>query len=343
LTTSPVTIGETVGRYCLERELGRGATSIVYLGRDVSAAAPVAIKVLRPELLSAISAERFLREIRLTSTLQHPSIVPVLDSGDSNGSLFCVMPYMDGGTLRERLRREKQLSISEVVEIGTAVARALHFAHERNIVHRDVKPENILFSGGQATLSDFGIARALIRATDESTTSTGIVRGTPAYMSPEQAAGDQDIDGRSDIFSLACVLYEALAGVPAFIGANSASVVAQRFSHSPRPVRVFREMVPEGLERALAKALAIAPSDRYRTAIEFADALTWTGSSNPDDAGQPLASIARKLKRVPRRRYLQWFAALLTTATLATAGAVVARQRMSSVRERGWQSRLAAG
>jgi eukaryotic-like serine/threonine-protein kinase len=189
--------GAFAGRYTIERELGRGATAVVYLARDTSAGA-VAIKVLREELLTEVSADRFLREIRVTAQLQHPNIVPVLDSGECDGRLYFVSQYMDGGTLRERLDREKQLPLDDVITIGKTIASALQFAHERELLHRDVKPENILFGNGQACLADFGIARALSASAGAATTTTaGVVRGTPAYMSPEQAAGDRAIDRRN--------------------------------------------------------------------------------------------------------------------------------------------------
>ncbi|MFI5227750.1 MAG: serine/threonine-protein kinase [Gemmatimonadales bacterium] len=266
---------EFAGRYLIDCELGRGASAVVYLATDATdlKARRVAIKVLRDELASGFSAERFLREIRLTAQLNHPNIVPVFDSGEWEGQPYYVLPYMEAGTLRDRLNRDKQLPVDEIVAIGRTIAGALAAAHARNVLHRDVKPENILFSGGEACLADFGIARAIIQSSGEATTSTGVVRGTPAYMSPEQASGDHDYDGRSDIYSLACVLYEALAGVPAFVGASSASVLAQRMVHSPRPVRVYRPSVTPALETVLQKALELAPADRYQSAAEFARAL----------------------------------------------------------------------
>jgi TolB-like protein/tRNA A-37 threonylcarbamoyl transferase component Bud32 len=263
-------------RYTIEHELGRGATSVVYLARELSSGRAVAIKILRAELVTEISTERFLREIRVTTRLQHPSIVPVLDSGEYDDRLFFVLPHMDGGTLRARLEREKQLPIGDVIEIGKTIAAALQFAHERKLLHRDVKPENILFGDGKACLADFGIARALSEASGESgmsSTSTGVVRGTPAYMSPEQAAGDHNIDARSDIYSLACVLYEMVAGVPAFVGPTAQSIVSQRLVHMPRPLRVFRPAVPPEMEAVIERALATAPADRYQTAYEFFAAL----------------------------------------------------------------------
>lgn len=265
--------GEFAGRYIIERELGRGATSVVYLADDIELGQRVALKVLRPELTEGIPAERFLRETRLTGELRHPHIVPLLASGTAAGRLYFALPYMDGGTLRDRLSREKQLPIADALAMAATIAEALDFAHERNILHRDVKPENILYSDGAARLSDFGIARAMERAIEESTTSTGVVRGTPAYMSPEQAAGDRDYDGRSDLYSLACVLYEALAGVPAFVGATSQAVIAQRMTHEPRPVRMYRASVSPAVEAVLQRALATSPADRYATAAEFARAL----------------------------------------------------------------------
>jgi serine/threonine-protein kinase len=270
LSASPGLIsGEFAGRYTVERELGRGATSVVYLARDRDYARMVAIKVLRQELSGSGAADRFLREVRLTAQLHHPNIVPVLHSGEHTGHLFFVLPYLDGGTLRDRLEREKQLPIADVVSMGKTIALALASAHEWNILHRDVKPENILFSAGQACLADFGIARAITRASGESVTSTGLVVGTPAYMSPEQASGDREYDGRSDLYSLACVLYESLAGIPAFVGATAQAILAQRMLHEPRPVRIYRPSVSVELEAVLARALSLSPADRFPTSVAF--------------------------------------------------------------------------
>jgi serine/threonine-protein kinase len=263
------------GRYILERELGRGATAIVWLARDSFRGQAVAIKILRPELASSVAALGFLREIRRHSGLHHPRILPVLDTGEQDGQLFCVLPYMEGGTLRQRLAREKQLPIVEAIAIARTVAEALYYAHGHGLVHRDVKPENILFTAGEAYLADFGIARALERAVDDTTTtSSGLVRGTIAYMSPEQASGDRDYDGRSDIYSLGCVLYEMLAGVPAFIGPTPEATLAQRFTHPPREIRVYRATISPSLEAVVMKALQFSPADRFRTAGELAMALS---------------------------------------------------------------------
>jgi serine/threonine-protein kinase len=268
-----VSSGQFAGRYAIERELGSGATAIVYLALDTVRGEYVAIKVLRPELGESTAVDRFLREIRLNTRLHHPRILPVLDAGEWGGQLFFVLPFMPDGTLRERLTREKQLPIDEAIEITCVVAEALDHAHQCGLVHRDVKPENILFADGAPHLADFGIARALLKAMDETSTSIGIVRGTPAYMSPEQASGERDYDGRSDIFSLGCVLYEMLAGVPAFIGPSPEAVLAQRFAHPPRDVRVYRSLVSPALEAVVTRALAPVPADRYRTAGELAQAL----------------------------------------------------------------------
>ena len=307
--------GNFTDRYVIERELGRGASAIVYLARDRELSRLVAIKVLRTELLSEISSERFLREIQRTSELSHPNILPVLASGEHESLPYCVFPYMDEGTLRRRLDKEKQLPLADVVAIGARVARALAFAHSRNLVHRDVKPENVLFTAGQPVLADFGIARAVERALGDSTTSTGIVRGTPAYMSPEQAGAAQELDGRSDVYSLACVLYEAAAGVPAFIGATPQQLVSQRLLHMPRPLTVYRPAAPAALEKVLTKALAVAPADRYRDAGEFAQALE---SIDPGLlSGGNGGTTSRFVARLRSRRKLLVSSALAIIAVLA--------------------------
>ncbi|HEY8062568.1 MAG TPA: serine/threonine-protein kinase, partial [Gemmatimonadales bacterium] len=301
-----VPLAEVADRYTIERELGRGATAVVYLARDRSTARSVALKVLRPELAESLSAERFLREIRVTQTLSHPHIAPVLDSGVAGGLFYCVLDYMDGGTLRDRLDHERQLPMADIAAITRAVGSALDYAHRNRIIHRDVKPENILFGGGQACLADFGIARAL-ETLSGPTTSTGVVRGTPAYMSPEQASGEREYDGRSDLYSLACVLYEATAGVPAFAGPNTQAVLAQRLIHVPRPLHVYRPTVTAELDAVMVRALATAPADRYQTAASFAEALC----TAIDNAASPTAvtaerSAAEARARLVRRRRWMW-------------------------------------
>jgi len=265
--------GTFAGRYRVERELGRGASATVYLARDSQRDRSVAIKVLRPELAATVGADRFLREIARNERLQHPYIVPVLDSGEHDGLLYFVLPHMEEGSLRQLMQREKQLPVESAVAIARAVAEALDYAHGQGLVHRDVKPENILFTSGKACLADFGIARAIERTIDESTTSTGLVRGTPAYMSPEQAGGGRDYDGRSDQFSLACVLYEMLAGMPAFMGPTPEAIIAQRFQHAPRKLNVYRPSVSPALESVIQRALSLTPADRFATLAAFSAAL----------------------------------------------------------------------
>ena len=282
-------------RYAVQRELGRGATSTVYLANDATYSRLVAIKVLRPELAQSIGADRFLREIRLTAQLHHPNIVQLLDSGEQDDTLYFVLPYLDGGTLRDRLERERQLPLDEAIGIARTIALALDYAHERGLVHRDVKPENILFTGGVACLADFGIARALERGTGE-TTSTGIVRGTPAYMSPEQAGGDKAIDGRSDLYSLACVLYEMVTGMTPFVGPTPQSVMAQRITVTPRPASVYRNTVSPELDAVLERAMSVLPADRFQTGKGFAEAL----ALSPPRAGR-LATILQSGGRRDRR------------------------------------------
>jgi tRNA A-37 threonylcarbamoyl transferase component Bud32 len=261
------------GRYTIERALGRGATAIVYLARETSTDRPVAIKVLRRELAETLGSKRFLQEIKLTQKLHHPRILSVLDSGEYDGQLYFVLPYMDGGTLRQRLDRDPQLPLAEAVGIVCTIADALSHAHTQKLVHRDVKPENILFSGGEACLADFGIARAIERSIEDPSTSTGVIRGTPEYMSPEQASGAHDYDGRSDIYSLACVLYEVIAGMRPFIGPTMQAVIAQRFHHPPRELTIYRPTVSPKVESVVRCAMQLLPADRYQTASEFANAL----------------------------------------------------------------------
>ncbi len=259
--------------YRIERELGAGGMATVYLAQDLKHDRKVAIKVLRPELAAVIGAERFLSEIKTTANLQHPNILPLFDSGSADGFLYYVMPYVVGETLHDRLQRSPQLPVAEAIAITTQVAAALGYAHEQGIVHRDIKPDNIMFSSGQAVVADFGIARAIDAAGGEQLTVTGTAIGTPAYMSPEQSAGQSDVDGRSDLYSLASVLYEMLAGEPPFTGQTAAAIIAKRLG-SPTPrVRVVRQAVPESVDRALQQALQRTPADRFDTVTQFAEAL----------------------------------------------------------------------
>ncbi|HEY6865743.1 MAG TPA: protein kinase, partial [Candidatus Eisenbacteria bacterium] len=277
------------GRYRIERELGRGGMATVFLAEDLRHHRRVAIKVLDPELAAAIGSERFQREIETVAGLAHPHILPLHDSGQAAGLLYYVMPYVEGESLRRRLERETQLSVEEALRITREVAGALAHAHGRGIVHRDVKPENILLQDGHALLADFGIARAAA-AGGEKLTATGIAVGTPAYMSPEQSVGGGHLDGRSDLYSLGCVLYEMLAGQAPFTGPRAESVVFQHLNAPPPKVTAIRPAVPAGIERAIVKAMAKTPADRHATAGDFEAALE-RGLAEP--AARPRARGAR--------------------------------------------------
>jgi serine/threonine-protein kinase len=249
-------------RYACADELGRGAMAVVYRALDRETGRRVAVKVLKRVYARVLGVERFLREIAVLSALRHPGIVPLLDSGQADGLPFYVMPLADGGSLRDRLRREPQLPLPEVVRIATAVAAALDAAHAVRVVHRDIKPENVLFDAGHPLVCDFGVARAVTIAGGDSLSSAGLAVGTPAYMSPEQAAGDREVDGRADLYALGCVLYEMLTGQPPFTGATAQAVFARHAAERPPSPRVLRPDVPAGMERAIAASLAKAPADR---------------------------------------------------------------------------------
>ena len=256
-------------RYMIERAVGEGASATVYLAHDQKQDRQIALKVLDRELSNAIGAQRFLQEIRITSRLQHPHILPIHDSGEWEGLLYYVLPFVSGESLRARLDREKQLPIEECVQLTCDVASALAHSHSKGVIHRDVKPENILLSDGHALIADFGIARTIESTSAERLTSSGLIVGTSQYMSPEQASGEREIDARSDIYSLGCVLYEMLAGVEPFNGPTVQAIIAQRFTHAPRPVTTYRPTVPEHLVHVLDRALAISPADRFQTMKEF--------------------------------------------------------------------------
>ena len=259
-------IGE---RFAIERELGRGGMATVYLARDRKHDRLVAVKVLRPEIASLLGPERFLREIRTAANLQHPHILSLHDSGEADGVLYYVMPYVEGESLRDRLQREPQLPLAEASRIAREVAEALDYAHARGIVHRDIKPENILLSGGHALLMDFGIARAISTAGANSLTESGLAIGTPAYMPPEQASGDQSLDGRADVYALGCVLYEMLAGHPPFWGTTQQEILRRHALDQVPPVRTARPELPEAVEHLVRRALAKTPADRFDTAASF--------------------------------------------------------------------------
>ncbi len=266
-------------RYAVEREIGAGGMATVYLARDLRHDRPVALKLLNPELGAVLGVERFLAEIKVTANLQHPNLLPLFDSGEAGGHLFYVMPFVEGESLRVRLEREKQLPIEDALRIAVACANALDYAHGHGVIHRDLKPENILLQHGQPVVADFGIALAVSKAGGNRITQTGLSLGTPQYMSPEQATGDRVIDGRSDIYSLAAVTYEMLAGEPPHLGNTAQAIIARVLTDKPRPVRSSRSAVPEHVEAALDLALQKLPADRFATAREFAEALQGRGAT----------------------------------------------------------------
>ena len=260
-------------RYSIEHELGCGGMAVVYLARDLRHDRSIALKVLRPELAESLGPDRFLREVEVTAKLTHPHILTLIDSGEADGFLYYVMPYIEGETLRERMNREGQLPLDAALQITKEVAAALSYAHSHDVIHRDIKPENVLLSAGEAVVADFGIARAITEAGGEHLTETGISIGTPSYMSPEQASGAQKLDGRSDVYSLGCVLYEMLAGEPPYTGPTAQAVLAKKLSEATPRVSVVRERVPQSIEAAIEQALAKTPADRFASAARFAEAL----------------------------------------------------------------------
>jgi serine/threonine protein kinase len=264
-------------RYILERELGTGGMATVFLARDTRHNRKVAVKVLRPEIAGLIGADRFLKEIETTANLQHPNILPLFDSGRVEGTVFYVMLYLQGESLRHRLVRERQLPVPDAIRIATDIAAALDYAHRHGVIHRDIKPDNVLFQDGRALLADFGIA--LARSQDGSRiTRAGLTVGTPQYMSPEQASGEHEVDPRSDIYALGSVLYEMLSGHPPFPGGTAHEIFAQVLSEDPLPVATRRRTVPPLVDAAVSKALEKLPADRWQTAARFADAINGVGS-----------------------------------------------------------------
>jgi serine/threonine protein kinase/dipeptidyl aminopeptidase/acylaminoacyl peptidase len=278
------------GRYEIEREIGRGGMATVYLARDVKHHRRVALKVLAPELGAVLGAERFLSEIRVTANLQHPNLLPLFDSGEVDGLLYYVMPYVEGETLRARLAREKQLPVDEAVHIAMAIASALGYAHRHGVIHRDLKPENILLHEGQPLVADFGIALAVSNAGGERVTQTGLSLGTPQYMSPEQATGDRSIDGRTDIYSLGAITYEMLAGEPPHLGTSAQAIIAKLMTEEPRPLTMLRRSVPAHVDDAVECALEKLPADRFPVADDFAMALR---GGSPTRTHRARASAAR--------------------------------------------------
>ncbi len=268
-------------RYVIERELGEGGMATVYLAHDVKHDRKVALKVLRPELAAVIGADRFLQEIKVTANLQHSHILPLYDSGAAEGFLFYVMPYVEGETLRHKIDREKQLGVEEAIGLTQAIAAALEHAHKQGVVHRDIKPENILMRDGDPLIADFGIALALSHAGGNRLTETGLSIGTPHYMSPEQAMGDRELDARSDVYSLAAVLYEMLTGEPPYTGATAQAIVARVITEEPRSITLQRRTVPPHVADAVHRALNKLPADRFGSAVSFAEALVTPGYVTP--------------------------------------------------------------
>ncbi|MEO6104722.1 MAG: protein kinase, partial [Pseudoxanthomonas sp.] len=288
--------------YTIDRELGRGGMSSVYLAQDCRHDRFVAIKVLHPDLAASLGPDRFLQEIKLAARLSHPHILPLFDSGNADGMLFYVMPYVEGESLRERLDRERQLSVEETIKHGQAIASALDYANRQGVVHRDIKPENVMLYEGEAMVMDFGIAKAVSSAGSDTLTQTGMMVGTPAYVSPEQAAGVESIDGRSDQYSLACMLYEMLTGERPFTGSNPQAVMTRRLTETARSMRAIRSAVPDGLERAVAKAMAIDAAMRFTTTGQFGQALASGSMSTPSDTmviPTPVVSAAKSVAVLP--------------------------------------------
>jgi serine/threonine-protein kinase len=318
LTDIPVELTTALhDRYRLERELGRGGMATVYLAEDLKHQRKVAVKVLLSELAAVIGADRFLREIQIAAGLDHPHILPLHDSGEAGGFLFYVMPFVEGESLRDRLDREKQLPLDDALQIAREVADALAYAHRQDVIHRDIKPDNVMLSGGHARVADFGIARAMSAAGTNRLTQTGVTIGTPAYMSPEQASGSSDVDGRSDLYSLGCMLYEMLAGRPVFVGTTE-SLLRQHMLADPPAITTLRPAVPPQVAAAIARALAKTPADRYSPVGQFSEALRPV-ALGPTDATQTVAVPAVPRKRRPSPLLYTAIAAVVLLAGLGTA------------------------
>jgi len=301
-------------RYRIERELGAGGMATVYLAHDLRHDRQVALKLLRPELGAILGGDRFLQEIKVTANLQHPHILPLFDSGSADGLLFYVMPLVEGETLRQRLEREKQLPVPEAVRIASEVAGALDYAHRHGVIHRDIKPENILVHDGRALVADFGIALAVRNAGGSRLTETGLSLGTPHYMSPEQATGDRELDARTDVYALGCVLYEMLTGAPPHTGPTAQAVITKLVTEEAAPVTDQRRAVPPHVADAVHRALEKLPADRFATAAEFGDALRDTGRAEGRTGGREARSGGPAARR----------AAMLPWTLLAAAGLAIA-------------------
>src|SRR5690349_11273250 len=282
-------------RYAVEREIGRGGMATVYLAEETKHSRQVAIKVLRPELAATLGAERFLREIGIAARLSHPHLVPLIDSGEAGGLLYYVSSYMPGGSLRERLQREGKLSVRETLRIAQEVSTALDYAHRAGFVHRDVKPENILFADGHALLADFGVARVVFgEGAEDQVTAAGLAIGTPEYMSPEQASGERNVDGKADIYSLACVVYEMLTGAPPFRG-EMRTIMMRHVTETPPRIRALHPEIPASVDDAIALAMHKDPSVRFSSACSFVSAM----SVDAQPRGRMLAAATRNIAVLP--------------------------------------------
>ena len=320
-------------RYRLERELGQGGMATVYLAEDIKHQRNVAVKVLKPELGAVLGAERFINEIRTTANLQHPNLLPLFDSGEADGFLFYVMPYVEGQTLRAKLDAERQLPLGETARLIALLVGALDFAHARGVVHRDLKPENILLQAGQPIIADFGIALAVAQAGGERVTQTGLSLGTPHYMSPEQAAGTQTVDARSDQYALGATAYEMLTGEPPHTGPTTPVIVARLMTETPRDIRATRPAVPASVDTAIQRALAKSPADRFSSCGSFADAL----AAGAQDTGAPAARGASAAtpdraptSRAPVGRRVAAIGGVFALGAVVIAGAVLFRREPSS-------------
>ncbi|MGE0347559.1 MAG: protein kinase [Gemmatimonadales bacterium] len=319
MSTTPERLGAALAdRYRIERELGAGGMATVYLAEDLKHRRKVAIKVLKPELAAVLGADRFVQEITTTAALQHPHILPLFDSGESDGFLWYAMPFIDGETLRDKLNRESQLAIDEAIGITTDVADALDYAHSQGVIHRDIKPENILLANGRPMVADFGIALAVSAAAGGRMTETGLSLGTPHYMSPEQATAEKEITARSDVYSLASVCYEMLAGEPPHLGGSAQQIIMKIIAETAQPVTALRKSVPPHVAAALATALEKLPADRFPSARAFKDAL-----KNPGYTSVRTGAVGAGTRR-------SWFADARSWAAMGVAGLAIAAA--------GWQA-----
>ncbi|MDP3775517.1 MAG: protein kinase, partial [Gemmatimonadales bacterium] len=323
-------LGATLeGRYAIERELGAGGMATVYLAHDVRHNRKVALKVLRPELAAILGGERFLKEIQTTANLQHPHILPLHDSGEAEGIVYYVMPYVEGESLRDRLIKEKQLPVDDAVRIAAEVASALDYAHRHGVVHRDIKPENILLHDGSALVADFGIALAVSSAGGGTRmTETGMSLGTPHYMAPEQAMGEREITPKADVYALGCVLYEMLTGEPPFTGPTAQAIIARVMTEEPRSLTLQRHTIPPHVEATVLRALEKLPADRFGSAAQFAEALAKPELTLPAGASvvRTAAAAPAAAAPAPRRAALRHAMAAAPWVLLLGALGLLARE-----------------